>query len=216
MTGGSATRRFKMAITTFDEEIYLRALTGRVVGEHLLAGYDKVAVIAMKNILCSSMASAIEAGYISKSGGRAWHFVAEDGKEKKMVEELAEYDPEAIAMMFAGESDIKEAKKLFVKVLKEMAKKDLIADIIVHARIYKAGGLKEAIEDEEILEFLKERNVYVYTIGLDDGYILVNEADFDEGLELHRLAEIPVTVEHALLLNKSLKNRIIKWEEVKA
>ncbi|MCD6512570.1 MAG: hypothetical protein J7K61_03090 [Thermoplasmata archaeon] len=204
-----------MAITTFAEEIYLCALTGRVVGEHLLAGYDKIAVIGMKNILCSSMAAAIEASYVSKSGGRAWHFVAEKGDEEKLARELAEYDAEAIAMMFTGESDIEETKEIFINVLKEMAEGDIIADIIIHARIYASGILMEAIEDEKIHAFLRERNIYVYTISLDDGFILVNEADFDEGLELHRLAEIPVTVEHAILLNKSLKNRMIKWEEVK-
>ncbi|WP_297512906.1 hypothetical protein [Thermococcus sp.] len=67
-----------MAKTTFEEEIYLRALTGRLVGKALAdLGLNKVTVVASRNIICSSIATATEATFITLSGGVTCHFLAE-------------------------------------------------------------------------------------------------------------------------------------------
>ncbi|MGC8614069.1 MAG: hypothetical protein ACP5L2_07540 [Conexivisphaera sp.] len=38
---------------SLDQEIYLRSLTGYLVGKHLLAGYRKVAVLTHPDRICS-------------------------------------------------------------------------------------------------------------------------------------------------------------------
>ena len=202
-----------MAKTTFAEEVYLRALTGRLVGEDLLASYNKVAVVSMKNIICCSTATAAESAFISQTGGKAWHFIVEKGNEKEVAEQLKEYDGDAILLLFGGETPIEEAKELFSNLLEEMALHEIVADIIIHVRIFAAGGLDEAIKNEKIKEYLKERNVYLYTFDLDNGLMLVHEMEFNDGMKLHRIAELPITCEHANLLNKSLRDKKIAWVE---
>ena len=202
-----------MAKTTFAEEVYLRALTGRLVGEDLLASYNKVAVVSMKNIICCSTATAAESAFISQTGGKAWHFIVEKGNEKEVAEQLKEYDGDAILLLFGGETPIEEAKEMFSKLLEEMALHDIIADIVIHVRIFAAGGLDEAIKNEKVKEYLQKRNVYVYTFDLDNGMMLVHEIEINDGITLHRIAELPITCEHANLLNKSLRDKKIAWVE---
>ncbi len=202
-----------MAKTTFAEEVYLRALTGRLIGEDLLASYNKVAVVSMKNIICCSTAAAAEASFISQTGGKAWHFMVEKGEENSIAKQLEEYDSEAILLLFGGETPIQEAKELFSKLLEEMASLDIIADIVIHVRIFAAGGLDEAIKNEKVKEYLQKRNVYVYTFDLDNGMMLVHEIEINDGITLHRIAELPITCEHANLLNKSLRDKKIAWVE---
>ena len=202
-----------MAKTTFAEEVYLRALTGRLVGEDLLASYNKVAVVSMKNIICCSTATAAESAFISQTGGKVWHFIVERGNEDSIAKQLEEYDGEAILLLFGGETSLQQAKELFSRLLEKMASLDIMADIVIHVRIFAAGGLDEAIKNEEVKKYLQERNVYVYTFDLDNGMMLINEIEIDDSITLHRIAELPITCEHANLLNKSLRDKKMAWVE---
>ncbi len=205
-----------MAKTTFAEEIYLRALTGKIVGEHILSVYNKVAVISVKNTICSAISAAAEAAFVMNTSGRAAHFVVENGNVDEVVKSVVKFGPHAVILMFGGETPIEDTKYLFVQTLKEIAKANLEADIIVHVRIFAAGGLQEAVKDQEILEYLKDSDVYVYTVNFDEGLILFNEIFFlDDGeIKLEKLSEIPVTVEHADLLNRSLRDKTVDWKDL--
>jgi len=201
----------KMDKKDFAEEVFLQALTGRLVGEDLLASYNKIAVISMKNIICCSNATAAESAFISQTGGRAWHFIVERGIEKEVIKKVKDYDGEAILLLFGGETPIDEAKELFANTLKEMASMEIIADIVIHTSIFSAGGLDEAIKDEKVKEYLKERNVYVYTFNMDEGMMLVHEIEFNNGVNLNCIAELPITCEHTRLLNKIFRNKKLVW-----
>ncbi len=205
-----------MAKTTFAEEIYLRALTGKVVGEHILGVYNKVAVISVKNIICSAISAAAEAAFVMKTQGRAAHFIVEDGNIDEVVKEVEKFDPNAIILMFGGETSIEETKKLFVNTMNALAKSDLEADVIVHVRIFAAGGLKEAVQNKEVVDYLQSVEVYVYTVDFDHGLILFNDVYVEDNGEivLSKIAEIPVTVEHADLLNRSLRDKTVEWKDM--
>ena len=160
-----------MAKTTFEEEIYLRALTGGVVGKVLAdLGLHKVAVVASRNIICSSIATATEATYITLNGGVTYHFLAEKGKEADMAERITAFAPQVTVLQFGGETPIEETKEIFAETLRQFAEKDVPGAFVVHVRIFAAGGLAKALEDEKISEY-------------------------------------QVTLEHADLLNRSLKDR---------
>ncbi len=77
-------------------------------------------------------------------------------------------------------------------------------------RIFAAGGLKEALEDEGVRKYLEAKDVFVYTVGFDEGKVYVNKVAVPS-LELTRLTEYQVTLEHADLLNRSLKDRRITF-----
>jgi len=102
-----------MAKTTFAEEVYLRALTGKIVGAHVLGDYEKVAVISLMNILCSATAAAAEAVYSENTGGRAAHFIVESGNVTETINQVIDFEPEAVLLLFGGETSFDETKVLF-------------------------------------------------------------------------------------------------------
>jgi hypothetical protein len=203
-------------LTTFEEEIYLRALTGRLVGIAIAKlGVNKLAVVAPRNIICSSIATATEASFIDHSGGVTYHFTVEPGRnEEDVAERLKRFGAQVVLLQFGGETPIEEVKKSFVNLLKAMASKNVPGAIVFHVRIYAAGGVAEALKDRDVLEYLKSKDLYVYTVGFDEGKVYVNKIEIDaEGeLKLNKLAEYQVTLEHADLLNRSLKDRKVTFQ----
>ena len=202
-----------MPLTTFEEEIYLRALTGRMVGKAVSdLGVNKLAVVAPRNIICSSIATATEAAFLDYSGGVTYHFLVEPGKEAEIAGRLVEFKPQATLLQFGGETPIEETKKSFVELMKQMAEKNVPGDIVVHVRIFAAGGFAEAVKDEKVKKYLQERNVLVYTVDFDKGKVLVNKIELGDELKLVPIREYHVTLEHADLLNRSLKDRRITFQ----
>ena len=201
-----------MTKTTFGEDIYLRALTDKIVGESILAEYDKVAVISPRNIICGAISAAAEAAYHVAHQGRMAHFVVDDKSVESVAEEIGNFGPDAVILMFGGETPIGETKALFVKTMKALAKEDLETEVILHVRIFAAGGLDKALKEREIAGFLEDTSLYVYTVDLDRGFFVYNLLEVFEGeVEKEPLFEIPVTAEHADLLNRSLRNKKMAW-----
>ncbi len=204
-----------MAKTTFAEEVYLRALTGKIVGAHVLSTYNKIAVISVKNTICSSLSAAAEAVYSAETGGKAAHFVVEEGNVADTIKNTEEFNPDAVLLMFGGESPIEQTKALFKETLTALAETNRETDIIVHVRIFAAGGLHEAIKDEKILAYLQNNDVFVYTVDFEKGDILYNEIYLPDAdtVKLEKIAEVPLTVEHADLLNRSLRDKKVNWTD---
>jgi len=203
-----------MPLTTFEEEIYLRALTGRLVGKAIAdLGVNKLAVVAPKNIICSSIATATEAAFLDHSGGVTYHFLVDAGNEEEIAKRLKEFNAQVILLQFGGETPIEETKKSFVKLLKAMAKEQVPGAIVFHVRIFAAGGVKEALADEEIAKYLAGKDLYVYTVGFDEGKVYVNKVSVEGGeTKLEKITEYHVTLEHADLLNRSLKDRKVTFQ----
>ena len=204
-----------MALTTFEEEIYLRALTGRLVGKALAdLGVNKLAVVAPKNIICSSIATATEAAFLDHSGGVTYHFMVELGRnEEEVAKRVKEFGAQVVLLQFGGEDPIEKVKESFVKFLKAAAKENIPGAIVFHVRIFAAGGVAEALKDEEVKKYLSSKDLYVYTVGFDEGKVYVNKVKIENGeTKLEKLTEYQVTLEHADLLNRSLKNRKVTFQ----
>ncbi len=209
-----------MPLTTFEEEVYLRALTGRIVGRVMAdLGINKLAVVAPKNVICSSIAAATEAVFVDASGGVTRHFMVEiDSNEEEIAGRLADFNPQATLLQFGGETPMEDNKRSFVRLLGYMARKNIPGDIVVHVRIFAAKGLDEALKDPDIREYLRARSVYTYTVGFDEGKIYVSRIQINEdgGYSLFRIREYHVTLEHADLLNRSIRNRVLIFQEAGA
>ncbi len=206
-----------MALTTFEEEIYLRALTGRVVGRAIAdLGANKVAVVAGKNIICSSIATATEAAFLDKAEGRVYHFLYEDNAEE-LASRLLEYGPELTLIQFGGESSKEEVIASFKDLVKALARKQLWSDLLIHVRTFAAGAFDEALKDEEVKAYLSNVGLYVYTVDFDKGLFLLNEIVLDEeaekGYHLTPILEYSLTLEHVDLLNRSLKDRRVAFSK---
>ena len=88
----------------------------------------------------------------------------------------------------------------------------LHADARVVDAVAAAGGLAEALKDEKIREYLGKKDLFVYTVGFDEGKVYVNKIILDgEEVKLEKIAEYQVTLEHADLLNRSLKDRSVTF-----
>jgi len=69
-------------------------------------------------------------------------------------------------------------------------------------------------QDETIREYLNESEVFAYTANLDKGLFIYNVVYFGEepdALEVEPLLAFPVTLEHADLLNRSLRDKTLQW-----
>ncbi len=87
-------------------------------------------------------------------------------------------------------------------------------DYVIHVRIFAAGGLAEALKDANVREYLKARNLFVYTVDFDNGKVIINRILVEgEGYMLEPIREYQVTLEHADLLNRSIKNRKLTFTE---
>ncbi len=192
-----------MAKTTFEEEIYLRVLTGRLVGKALAdLGANKVAVVVPKNFICDAMGSATLSAFLAHSGNPGRIFVVE-GEED--AQRIIDYKPRLIVLQFGGETPAEETKRLFGKIVDRLAEAGVDADVVIHVRTYAMGAL-DAITRKD---FLENRNVFVYTVDFDKGAVYINKL---ENGELVPLREYHVTLEHADLLNRSLKDRAVCFQ----
>ncbi|RLD15719.1 hypothetical protein DRI50_03600 [candidate division KSB1 bacterium] len=205
-----------MAKITFSEEIYLRALTGKVVAEHILDDYTKIAIISINNTICAAISAATEAVFVSLTEGRAAHFFVDDSNVDQVIQQVIEFNPDGVVLMFGGETPIEETKNLFVKTMHAIAVKNPEFDVILHVRIFAAGGLQEALKDEAVEIYAEENEMGVYTVDLDNSLLIfssihVDDDDYDDIIYLEKILEIPVTAEHADLLNRSLRNKTIAW-----
>ncbi len=194
-----------MAKTTFEEEIYLRNLTGRLVGKVLDdIGVNKVAVVVPDNKICISMGSSTLSAFLSLSGGTGRIFVASD---ETVADRIAEYDPQVIVFQFGGEWGREENIELLKKIVNKLEEKEVASDVVFHVRTFAMGALDELSESD----FLYDRDVYVYTVDLEKGKVYLNKW---EGKELIKVLEYDVSFEHADLLNRSLKDRTVTFKEL--
>ncbi len=202
-----------MAKTSFAEEVYLRALTGKVVAEHVLNDYTKIAIISVKNTICTAISAATEAVFVSLNESRAAHFFVDDSNVEQTVQEVIDFEPDGVVLMFGGETPIEETKKLFIKTMHAIAASNPEFDVIIHVRIFAAGGLQEAMKDAAVREYAQENEMGVYTFDLDKGLLIFSSihAEDENNIHLHKILEVPVTAEHADLLNRSLRDKTLTW-----
>ncbi len=202
-----------MAKTTFAEEIYLRALTGKVVAEHVLDDYTKIAIISVNNTICNAISAATEAVFVSLNEGRAAHFIVQKDNVPQVVQSVIDFDPEGVILMFGGETPIDETIELFVQTMRAIAEKNPEFDVILHVRIFAAGGLQQALKDELVQRYAEENEMGVYTVNLDKGLLIFSSihVETDNQIHLHKILEVPITAEHADLLNRSLRDKTIAW-----
>ena len=166
------------------EEIYLSALTGRIVGEHIMAGYNKIATVGTSRHESIALASSAISAFLSQTEGRAMHFMNGD------AEKVKKYDGDAIFLAFE-----EEERDLLLKTLSSFASQNIVADIVIH----RAGNMLENL-DERTMDYLKNRNVYTYDFNAE--YMVVYEIEFENGISFHQIAEIPITCEHFNLLKE--------------
>ncbi|EDY34796.1 hypothetical protein ABOONEI_2384 [Aciduliprofundum boonei T469] len=196
----------------FDEIAELRVLTGQVVGYRALVGYNRVAFVAMKNVLCTAIGSSMEASYISATGGECRYFVIDDNYES-LAEELEKYHPNLIAVFIGGSKEFDKLREILHEFFGALAKREIDTDFLFHLYTYVKVSLDVLREDEDIRNYLADKRLMAYTANFDDGLVEVREVYLlDDDIYSEIVEEYPISFRHTRIFNQGLKGRIIKFE----
>ncbi len=196
----------------FDEIVELRVLTGQVVGYRALEGYNRVAFVAMKNVLCTAIGSSMESSYISATGGECRYFVIDDNYES-LAEELERYNPNLIAVFIGGSKEFDKLREILHEFFGALAKREIDTDFLFHLYTYVKVGLDVLREDEDIRNYLADKRLMAYTANFDEGLVEVREVYLlDDDIYSEIVEEYPISFRHTRIFNQGLKGRIIKFE----
>ncbi len=196
-----------------EEEIYMKMLTGMVLGGTALKNYQRIAVVGTEHILSASASSAILASFIPASKGNAAYFVAKKGEVKEMVANIAEFDPEIVVMLYAESPEPGLNRELFLETMREMTEIDLEADLLFDPMTLDNGNLAEGVKPDDVQRHMQEIESFVFTLDLDNGKIVMNIIEVDNGeVMVDPIEEYKLTVEHTVLLNRGLRGKTLKWE----
>ena len=196
----------------FDEIAELRVLTGQVVGYRALVGYNRVAFVAMKNVLCTAIGSSMEASYISATGGECRYFVIDDNYES-LAEELEKYHPNLIAVFIGGSKEFDKLREILHEFFGALAKREIDTDFLFHLYTYVKVGLDVLREDEDIRNYLADKRLMAYTANFDEGLVEIREVYLlDDDIYSEIVEEYPISFRHTRIFNQGLKGRIIKFE----
>ncbi|WP_174448931.1 hypothetical protein [Conexivisphaera calida] len=195
---------------SLDQEIYLRSLTGYLVGRHLLAGFRKVAVLTYPDRICSAMAAAALASYEASGNYRdaaGAVFLLEPGKEDAAAGSALRYGADAVYLSFGGEQKMSDVASLTARAVGALARAGYRGALLVHVRAWLATKqLSSLLSDPTLAAYLRGLgDVRVFTADAAARKFLFNRVRIGEsGAALERYAEAEITKEHADLLRISL------------
>ncbi|MFN7105841.1 MAG: hypothetical protein ACK4M3_04585, partial [Pyrobaculum sp.] len=185
----------------------LRSLTGYLVGQNLLQGYSKVAVITYPDRICSAMAAALATSYIAKNNyrdGAAAVFTYEEGKEEEMAKKILEYNPDAVYIAYGGEQKLSYVTKITDQTLGALAKTGYRGVVVLHVRVWLATK-QLSLLSEGVRNYLTSiREVRLFTADVPNRKFLFHKVGLVGGVKLEKFSEVSITEEHAKLLTISL------------
>ncbi|MFH7903473.1 MAG: hypothetical protein QW409_00745, partial [Candidatus Aenigmatarchaeota archaeon] len=194
-----------MSRASLEQEIYLRALTGYVVGQHIADGYKKVAIITYPDRICSAMASALATSLIAKFGYKENFvrvFTYEEGKEKELAKKVKEFNPEAVYISFGGEQRMSYVSKITKEVLKALLESNYKESIIFHVRTFLATKqLSELLSDHTLRNYLMSvKELRVFTADIQNKKFLFHKIKIENNnIKLEKFSEAQINDEHISL-----------------
>ncbi|MEM4971871.1 MAG: hypothetical protein QXE01_11550 [Sulfolobales archaeon] len=198
------------SLLPLDQELYLRALTGRLVGEHLFDGFKKVAVITYPDRICSAMAVAALTSFTYVTGyrdGFGGVYIYEPSHLERIAREIVSRDFDAVYISFGGEQKLSIVNEAFINTLRALARAGYKRALAIHVREWLASKqLSTVLADNELrtwLEGLSE--VRVFTADLQNKKFIFSRVRFPEGkASLAPYREALLTDEHVDLLKRSI------------
>lgn len=195
---------------SLEEEVYLRALTGYVVGQNLFDGFRKIAIITYPDRICSSMASALATSLISKYGYKE-NFVKvfnyEENKEEELVKRIKEFKPDTIYISFGGEQKMSYISKITYNLLVSLMKENCMASLVFHVRTWLATKqLSNLLSDEKLKKYLESlKEIRLFTADLQNKKFLFHRVKIEgNNVKLEKFKEFNINDEHVNLLKISL------------
>ena len=191
------------------DNIELRVLTGEIIGKTVVAEYNRVAFVHMKNILSTAIVSSTISSYISKVGGNIRIFPIEDVDDT--VKRIKEYSPDLIAVFIGGSLEFGNLREVLGALFSAFAHEEIDADFMMGLFTYVKIGLNP-LQSEDIVNYLEDKRIITYTVDYDAGLFQIKELVIGKD-NIHEFIvdEYPVTLRHAVLFNRELIERDIKF-----
>lgn len=184
----------KASLLPLSEELYLRSLTGRLVGEHLFDGYRKVAVITYPDRICAGMATAALTSFTYYSGykdgvGVVYTYDENIGETAKKV---SSSDFEVVYISYGGEQKLSTVNEAAIKTFRALMEAGYKKALAIHVRVWIATKqLSTILSDDKIRRWLEE--FFFNRVKIVDG---------KPALTPYR--EVLLTDEHVDLLKRSI------------
>ncbi|MGC8555933.1 MAG: hypothetical protein ACP5NG_02840, partial [Conexivisphaera sp.] len=152
---------------SLDQEIYLRSLTGYLVGRHMLSGFRRVAVLAYPDRICSAMAAAALASYEASGNYRdaaGAVFLLEQGKEDAAARGAVGYGADAVYLSLGGEQRMSDVASMTARALGALARAGYRGALLLHVRAWLATKqLSTVLPDASLASYLGGLDLRVFT-----------------------------------------------------
>lgn len=195
---------------SLEQEIYLRSLTGYLVGQNLLEGFKKVAVVTYPDRICSAMAAALVTSYLASGNYRdeaATVFTYEEGKEQEIARRIVEINPDVVYIAFGGEQKLSYVAEITRRLISALSKTGYRGALAIHVRTWLATKqLSTVLADESLRSYLATlREIRLFTADVPNRKFIFHKVKIEGGAaKPEKYREVQITEEHAKLLSISL------------
>ncbi|KAA8922024.1 MAG: hypothetical protein F6Q11_06595 [Thermoplasma sp.] len=195
---------------SLEQEVYLRSLTGRLVGMYEFQGFQKVAIISYPDRICESISTAAAVAFFDKYGyseNRLSIFDYGDDIDST-ARKIVEKDFDAVYIAFGGEQKMSEVSAMFRKTLDALRNAGFRKALLIHVRAWLATKqLSSIISDQNLKNYLRSLpEIRLFTADAAAKKFFFHRVRIDESgsVKLEKYAEENITQEHADLLKISL------------
>ncbi|MDP8023165.1 MAG: hypothetical protein ACP5LF_00510 [Nitrososphaeria archaeon] len=194
---------------SLEEEIYLRSLTGYLVGKNLLDGFKKIAVITYPDRICSAMSAALLSSYMSVYGYKneaGMVFAYEENKLNEMSEKISRGGFDAVYISLGGEQKMSYVSETTKKIIEALRRSGFNGALAIHVRAWLATKqLSNILAEKELKDYLLSlKEIRVFTADLQNKLFLFHKIKIEETPKLSKFKEEKLTDEHVKLLQISL------------
>jgi organic radical activating enzyme len=194
---------------SLDQEIYLRGLTGYLVGKNLFEGYKKLAIITYPDRICSSMASSVVSSFLSTGMYKDYSasvFLYDENKLEEIVKEIIKYDPDILFIAYGGEQKLSHVSEITKKTIEKLMKNNYKKALAIHVRTWLATKqLSDILSDNKLKEYLKSLpEIRLFTADAQNKKFFFNKVKIEDTVKLEKFKEENITNEHANLLKISI------------
>lgn len=195
---------------SLEQEVYLRSLTGRLVGMYEFQGFQKVAIISYPDRICESISTAAAVAFFDKYGyGENRLSIFDYGDDiDATAKKIAENGFDAVYIAFGGEQKMSEVSAMFRKTVDALRKASYRKALLIHVRAWLATKqLSSLLSDSTLrtyLSSLPEIRLFTADPGARKFFFHRVKIDQSGSVKLEKYAEEDITQEHANLLKISL------------
>ncbi|MFP3261751.1 MAG: hypothetical protein RXP28_02745 [Nitrososphaeria archaeon] len=194
---------------SLEEEIYLRSLTGYLVGKNLLDGFRRIAVVTYPDRICSAMSAALLSSYMSTYGYKneaGMVFIYDESRLKEISDKIAKGGFDAVYLSLGGEQKMSTVSEVTKKILDSLRRSGFAGSLVIHVRAWLATRqLSSVLSEKELKDYIKSlKEIRVFTADLQNKLFLFHRVIIEETPRLIKFKEEKLTEEHIKLLQISL------------